>query len=224
MDETRNNKTRIINMIFSVLLFGGLWGIVEATLGSILHLPIIHHTIFLSSTTILVPIAYFFMGACYKRTGTFRSVFYMGLLAASIKAISCAIFMMSFNPVFYMLLEATAMGIALLVIRPKNVLSFSGLGTLILANTMYLASSTFLRINVFTMSGAEVMDNVIYYVFTLNCVAILYAFIFGSALFGVMKLVEHHSFDFSKVKKIIYHPACASLVVMIAVVVTIVLR
>ena len=110
MEEKISNKERIMKILFSVLLFGGLWGIVEATLGTVLHLPIIHKTMFLSSTTILVPIAYFLMGACYKRTQSYRSVFYMGVLAASIKAISCAIFMMSFNPCFYMLLEAMAMG------------------------------------------------------------------------------------------------------------------
>ena len=32
-------ENKHLNILFSVLLFGGLWGIVEATLGTLLHLP-----------------------------------------------------------------------------------------------------------------------------------------------------------------------------------------
>lgn len=224
MEETNTNKARILNIAFSVLLFGGLWGIVEATLGTVLHLPIVHRTMFLSSTTILVPIAYFLMGACYKRTGTFRSVLYMGFLAAAIKAISCAIFKMSFNPVYYMLIETAAMGGALALIRPKNVISFAGLGTFILANTLYLGTSTFLRVNVAAVTSAELMNNIETYVFMFNCVAILYAFAAGAAIYGIIKLAEYFSWDMSKVKKVIFHPAFAGSMATIALVVTLVLR
>ena len=33
MNEKMTRKQEILNMLFAVLLFGGLWGIVEATLG-----------------------------------------------------------------------------------------------------------------------------------------------------------------------------------------------
>jgi hypothetical protein len=224
MEETNTNKARILNIVFSVLLFGGLWGIVEATLGTLLHMPFIHRTMFLSSTTILVPIAYFLMGACYKKTGTFRSVLYMGLFAAAIKAISCAIFKMSFNPVFYMLIEALAMGTALLVIRPKQIISFAGLGAMIMANFIYLGASTFLRMNVLTSTPAQVLANVETYVFKFNCVAILYTFAFGAVLFGVIKLAEVRNWNFDSIKKVIFHPAFAGSMAAIALVVTLVLR
>lgn len=224
MNEVSTKKAKILNTIFAVLLFGGLWGIVEATLGSLLHLPIIHRTMFLSSTTILVPIAYFLMGACYKKTGTFRSVLYMGLLAASMKAIACAIFKMSFNPVFYIVIEATCMAGAIAVIRPKNVVSFAGLGTLILANFAYLGLTTFFRINVASATSAQVMANIETYVFQYNAVAILYSFAFGAFLFGAIKLAEHYSWNFSKVKQVIYHPAFASSMALVALVFTLVLR
>ena len=224
MDEANSKRARILNIVFSVLLFGGLWGIVEATLGTILHLPIVHHTLFLSSTTILVPIAYFLMGACYKKTGTFRSVLYMGLMAAGIKAISCAIFKMSFNPVFYMLIEAAAMVGALALIRPKNVISYAGLATMIVANTLYLASSTFLRINIATSTSEQLLTNIETYLFEFNCVAILYTFVMGAIIFGIIKLLERYSWNFSRVKKIIYHPAFASSIAVVALIVTLVLR
>ena len=219
--ERRQN---ILKTLFAVLLFGGAWGIIEATIGTVLHLPIIHRTMFLSSTTILVPIAYFLMGACYKRSGNMRSVLYMGILAASMKAISCAIFKMSFNPCFYILMEALSMGIALLVIRPKKVISFAGLGTFIIANTLYLGISTFLRINVANATSTQVMENIQKYMFMYNCVAILYTFALGAIIYGVMKLIEVKEWNFSKVNEVIYHPAFASSIAAIALVVTIVLH
>ncbi len=219
--EKRKN---ILNILFAVLLFGGVWGILEATLGSLLHMHFIPNTMFLASTTIMVPIAYFLMGACYKRTSTFRSVIYMGLLAASLKAIVCAIFRMSFNPVYYILMESAFAGIALLVIRPKKIISFAGLGTLILANTLYLATSTFLRVNVLTSTPSIFWANFEKYTFMLNCVAILYSFAFGALLFGFIKLAEKKAWDFSKVQKVIYHPAFASSMTAVALVLAVVIR
>ena len=203
----QNNHLKIL---FSVLLFGGLWGILEATLGTLLHMPFVPGTMFLASTTIMVPIAYFLMGACYKRTETFRSVWYMGVLAAGIKLISCLIFSMSFNPVYHILLESLFMGVALLIVRPKNVLSFAGLGTMIIANTLYLGVSTFIRVNPSSATASYILDNFEKYTFKFNCVAILYTFAAGAALFGLTKLAEKYQWDFSKVKKVIYHPAFAS--------------
>ena len=217
-------RSNILKTVFAVLLFGGVWGIIEASLGTILHLPMIHRIMFLSSTTILVPIAYFLMGACYKRTGNMRSVLYMGILAASMKAISCLIFKMSFNPCFYMLMEAASMGVALLVIRPKKVVSFSGLGTFIIASTLYLGASTFLRINVANATPSQVLANVQQYVFMYNCVAILYTFIAGAIIYGIIKLAEVKQWNFSKVKEVIYHPAFASSMAAVALVVTLVLH
>lgn len=215
---------KILAILFPTLLFGGLWGILEATLGTLLHMPFVPGTMFLASTTIMVPIAYFLMGACYKKTGTFFSVMLMGVLAAMIKTTACLIFHLSFNPVYYILLESVFMGLAVLVIKPKKVLSFAGLATLILANTLYLGVSTFVRVNVMTATQAVFMDNFVKYTFTINCIAILYSFVFGAILYGVMKLAEKKAWDFSKIEKIIYHPAFASGVAALALVLTIVLH
>ena len=222
MDE--NKRANHLRILFSVLLFGGLWGIVEASLGTILHMPFVKHTTFLASTTILVPIAFFLMGACYKRTQTFRSILYMGILAGGIKALSCLIFHMSFNPVYYILIESLMMGVAVLVIRPKKILSYQGLATLIIASTLYLSASTFLRINVMNATSQMVLDNIEQYVLKLNCVAILYSFAFGAILFGFTKLAEKYNWNFDKVKTVIYHPAFASSMAAAALVLTLVLR
>ena len=224
MDEKLTRKQEILNMLFAVLLFGGLWGLVEATVGTLLHMPFVHRTMFLSSTTILVPIAFGFMGACYKRTNTFRCCFYMGILAASMKALSCLIFKMSFNPCYYILLESLAMGVAVLVIRPKQIISFAGLATVIIASTLYLTASTPLRINISGVTAAQFMDNVETYVFKFNCVAILYMFAAGAIIFGFLKLAEAKQWNFSKVKDIINHPAFSGSVAAIALAVTLILH
>ena len=218
------NDKRVLKILFSVLLFGGLWGILEATLGSLLHMHFIPNTMFLASSTIMVPIAYFLMGACYKRTGTFRSALYMGILTASIKTLACLILHMSFNPVFYILMESAFMGLALLIVRPKKILSFAGLGTMIIANTLYLGVSTFLRADVMTTTRSMFIANFEKYTFMINCVAILYTFAAGAAMFGLVKLAEKYNWNFSKVKTVVYHPAFASSVAAVALVLMIVIK
>ena len=220
-------KNKHLVILFNVLLFGGLWGIFEATVGSFLHLSFIHNTrsIFLSSTTVLVPIAYFLMGACYKKSGTIRSVCYMGVLAATIKVIGAAILHSNFEPALYMLVESLAMGLALLVIKPKNVISFQGLGTFIFASTLYLLATTMYRIGTTAdVTGQMVMENIEKYVFKYNCVAILYTFAIGAIIYGVMKLAEAKNWNFEKVKKVFYHPVFASSMAAIALVVTCLLK
>ena len=208
-----------LNILLSVLLFGGLWGFLEATLGTILHLPLFDAAgMYACSTTIMVPIAMFLMGACYKRSGTFRSALYMGLIAASMKAIVCAIFHLSFNPVFYILLESVCMMGALAAIRPTKVLSFRGLGTFVLANTTYLALSSFIRMNPATTQFATFMAGLEKYTFMFNAVAIIYTFAFGAALYGVLKLVALTSVNEEKVNRIIYSPVTASIVMGLMVV------
>lgn len=218
------NKHLVI--LFSVLLFGGLWGLVEASLGTLLHMiPHGARLIFWSSTTVLLPNAYFLMGACYKKTGAARSIIYMGLLASGIKLISALIFRSKLEPALYMLVEAACMSLSLLAIRPKKVISFTGLGAFILASTSYLLFTTFYRLSgTAEITSQVVVDNITKYVFTYNCVAILYAFVVGAAIFGLIKLSEKFSWNMEGVKKIIYSPITAGVVATAMVVVTMVLH
>ena len=222
MEEKKYSPLKIL---FAVLLFGGLWGILEATLGTFLHLPLVDKAgMYACSTTIMVPIAYYLMGACYNRTDTFRSCLYMGFLAAGIKAIVCVIFHLSFNPCYYILLESMCMAGAIAAIRPTKVISFAGLGTMILANTSYLVLATFIRVNVMTTTQAAFMANLEKYAFMFNAVAIIYTFASGALIYGVMKLAERFSWNFEGVKKIIYSPITASIVAVIMVAVTFIIR
>ncbi len=223
--EKTENKYNPLLILFSVLLFGGLWGILEATLGSFLHLPFVDAVgMYACSTTIMVPIAYFLMGACYKRTNTFRSILYMGILAASIKALVCAIFHLSFNPCLYILLEATCMAGAIAAIRPAKIISFRGLGTMIFANTSYLVLATFIRVNAATTQFSVFMANLEKYAFMFNAVAIVYTFAAGAAIYGLIKLSEKFSWNFDDVKKVIYSPITAGAVATAMVAVTFLVR
>ncbi len=218
-------KYEPLKILFGVLFFGGLWGILEATLGSFLHLPFIKMAgMYASSTTIMVPIAFMLMGACYKKVGNCRSVIYMGVLAASIKAIVCAIFHLSFNPVYYILMEAFVGAGALLVMRPKQILSFKGLATFIIANTTYLVASTFLRISVVASTWDNFIANVEQYALMMNCLAIIYTFAFGAILYGLVKLVEAKEWKFEGLKKIVYSPITASVVAAAMIAVTFLVR
>lgn len=215
-------KTKALNILFSVLLFGGLWGILEATLGTLLHVKSLG--MYACSTTIMVPIAFMLMSACYKRSGSFLSSIYMGILAASIKAMVCGIFHLSFNPVYYILLESAVMAATLFAIRPKEVLSFKGLGAFIIANTAYLAISTLLRVDVVNSYRSVVIANIEDYVLTANAIAILYTFAFGAILYGVKVLAVKYNWKLDAIKKIVFSPITATTVASLMVVLTFVIR
>ncbi|MCQ2815149.1 MAG: hypothetical protein MJ227_02520 [Bacilli bacterium] len=217
----KNITNKHIRILLSVLFFGGIWGFLEATLGSLLHLSFVADTVrlFASSTVIMVPIAMFLMACCYKKENAIRTVIYIGLLAAGIKAVVCAIFHLQFNACYYILLESGFCTLGLLVFNPKKVLSLRSLGAFALANTLYLfVSTTFIKYDV-TSIGSEQWIN---YVLISNVIAISYVALFGFVLFMVKKPLEKKgSFNLSK---IIYNPIVCSLIMIAAISMTIVLK
>ena len=230
--ETTNNTKSKLTFIFNVIFFGALWGIVEASLGTILHLPMFDKVgMYACSSTIILPIAYYIMANCYKKTGTLFSIPVMGVIAALIK-LSVGFFIgfraSVINPSIYIIAESLAMFGALAVFRPKNVLSLKTLGAVILANTTY--QFTYLMIN-WAMGGTNVFASEKAWtlvgeshLFTMNALAILYTFASGAIFYGLFKLAEklhvEVKFDY---KKIIYSPITASVALVIAVGLTITL-
>ena len=70
------NTERKFNLktVMTILFWGALWGIVEATLGTLLHLPGFEETgLFFASSAVILPIAYCLMANCYKRTESWCS-------------------------------------------------------------------------------------------------------------------------------------------------------
>ena len=75
--ENKMDNKRILK---TVIFYGGLWGMTEATLGHFLH-------IFPCgiSGMIMFPIAFYFMFNSFQKSGKTRAIFYTALVAASVK-------------------------------------------------------------------------------------------------------------------------------------------
>ena len=220
-------------MIFQVLFWGALWGIVEASLGTILHLPMFDAPgIYLCSSTVIIPIAYCLMANCYKRTGSFYSVYLMGLLAGTIKLTTA--FIIGFinrvyMPAIYIVVESLAMGTALAVFKPKNVLSLKTFASVVVANTVYQFLYLVIRMadnnpNVF--ASAEAWHSLAEpYILTINFVACFYTLTIGGIAYGLVKLAEKKEWNWKfSLDKIIYSPITASVSVALALVLTITLK
>ena len=80
-----NNKKSKLNTLFAVVFFGAAWGLLEATMGYLLHwLP------GMWSGLVMFPIGSALMYWAYQNTGRRSTILYVGLLAAAIKAINFA--------------------------------------------------------------------------------------------------------------------------------------
>lgn len=230
--KQENKRELTMNIVFNVLFWGALWGIVEATLGTILHLPLFETAgIYGKSSVIIIPIAYCLMANCYKKTNSFYAVFLMGVVAALIK-LPVGFFIgfidRVYFPALYIVLEALAMGSALAIFRPKDVLSLKTFVAIVVANTVYqfsylcVASLNGSR-NVFAsyeawQTGAEK------YLFTINCIAILYSLAIGAAAFGIIKLVKKTNPEFKfNLNKLIHSPIAVSVLVGLSLVSTVAL-
>ena len=81
---TGEEKVHKLHTISIILFWGALWGVVEATIGYIIHaLPFKMPT-----GSILFPIGYYFMQKSYKETKDLKSIFFTSAIAASIKLIN----------------------------------------------------------------------------------------------------------------------------------------
>ncbi len=113
----KNNK--LIMLIAKIIFYGAIWGIVEATLGYLLHFapPTI-------AGLIMFPIATFILIKAYRSTGSRSSLLYIGLIAASIKAVDFMLpGMMVFktiNPIISIVLESLVVFVALPILSSKK--------------------------------------------------------------------------------------------------------
>ena len=232
------NKKKFLSILLPALLFGALWGIFEATLGTLLHLPVFEvGKLFTKSSIIIVPIAFLFMSLCYKKSGSLLSVFFAGLISATIKLSTAFVMGMTiyvYFPAIYIVVESLAMMGALAIFRPNKVLSLKNFASFVTANTVYqfsyvsiasivaVANPTLTKnINAFEnmANWSKVGEK---YLFTYNGVAIVYALAFGAILYGLyrlaLKLNLNEKVNFNK---IIYSPITTSIAVVAAFAVSI---
>ena len=189
--------------LFVALFLGSIWGFIEAVLGTVLHLPVIADTcgIWLSSTVVMVPIAYFLMSLCYTKTKNIRSVLYMGLVAAGIKSIVCLAFGLQFNPVLYIALESLAGAGAVAAIRPTKVMSLKGGLVALLGISSYAVAFIALKGN-----------------FEANIIKYALAAGYAVAITAVGYALSLTSIKMPKIEKFIYSPIAASVAVAVAVI------
>lgn len=69
--------------ICTIIFWGALWGLVEATLGHLLHV-----TAFNIGWFFWFPLAYFFMSMVYKQTGRLNSILFTSMVAVAIKLLN----------------------------------------------------------------------------------------------------------------------------------------
>ena len=91
--------------LIQILFYGSIWGILEATVGHILH--------FIPATiagAIMFPIAGAVLYQAYNRTKSTQSLFYIGIIAAMIKSVNFLLPQLSIyktiNPMISILLES----------------------------------------------------------------------------------------------------------------------
>lgn len=113
-----NKKLKLFTQI---IFFGSIWGILEATLGYVLHFV----PLFISGT-IMFPIASYVLYKGYQKTQSRFSLFYMAVVASTIKAVDLLLPQFSYfktiNPMISILLEGLVVVlIANLLISKKPV-------------------------------------------------------------------------------------------------------
>lgn len=111
-----NKKLKLFTQI---IFFGSIWGILEATIGHILH--------FIPATiagSIMFPLAAYVLYKGYEKTKSKASLFYMGVIAAMIKSVDLFLPQISIfktiNPMLSILLESLVVVLVVNMLLSKN--------------------------------------------------------------------------------------------------------
>lgn len=245
MKRLFNFENEHVRIAFAALTFGGAWGFLEATLGTLLHLPFFRAGgMFLGSTAVMLPIAYFLLAGAYKETGRARTLLYVGLIAASIKLLALALPvswgkpLTVINPAVSIVLESAFAGIFAAVLKPTKVLSLKSAGVMIAANlswtlcflgyhgVLLAAGNPDAYFPIDQASGAAVVGwpKLGSLLVSANYIANGYALIIGgiAALIGLILVKRGIAYPREKMSRIAFHPVAAPLVAlgMIALAVT----
>lgn len=222
-------------LVITVLMLGGLWGLLEATLGTLLHLDAFDSIVF-ASTAVLLPIAYLIMGAAYKETGKARSIVYVGLVAAAIKAV-CFFFVPAVNkvvnPMVAIILESVLGAVAYKLTNPAKVVSFKSFVTFMVFSTVtriaYVGYSMATAVpfkSAYLVEGEIIWSKIVEYVVTMNVISFGYLAVFMLIGFGLKALAKRPNASefFVQAKRFVYSPVFAVVMISAALVSTIFLK
>ncbi|MFA5283550.1 MAG: hypothetical protein WC366_03505 [Bacilli bacterium] len=246
MKELFSKANDKIKLLLVVLLIGGLWGLLEATLGTLLHLqPFESMGMFMGSSVIMIPIAYSLLTIAWKKTGKYRAMMYCGFVAATIKL---TLLILPFfwtrtqsviNPAISIVLESLCMAAACYVIKPNRALSTKMFFAIFIADFAWRVAFVGLQgieCSLFNMtsksfyiSGGLIIWDVEYFysfAFLLNFISLAYCAIIGSIAYGVnYALVKKNvKIPTLKIDNIVFNPLFVSAVVALAIGSTILLE
>lgn len=113
-------------LIVPILFYGALWGILEATVGHVLH--------FIPATiagSIMFPIASMILYKAYQKTSSTRALFLVAVIAATIKSVNFLLPALSIyktiNPIMSILLEGLVVALVIrMVTSTKRSTQISG--------------------------------------------------------------------------------------------------
>lgn len=112
-----NRSSSVAPHLFSIVFWGSLWGIFEATAGYALHLLPLK-----LGSYIWFPAAYFFMDRAYNATGRQATVVWVALLSAAIKLVNLLTPIRAdyvINPAVSIVLESMVMAAAVWIIKGR---------------------------------------------------------------------------------------------------------
>jgi len=98
-------KNKRLDVVAKIIFYGSIWGLLEATLGYVLHLIPGYF-----SGSIMFPIVLFILYRAYKSLGSRKAIFFVAMIAIMIKSVNLLMpFLIparTINPMIAMFLEA----------------------------------------------------------------------------------------------------------------------
>ncbi|EKQ52836.1 MULTISPECIES: hypothetical protein [unclassified Clostridium] len=115
---TCKSSHKILSNLSTIVFWGSLWGIIEVTLGYLLH-----KINFSFGWCIWFPLAFYFMDKIYRKTGKVQYILYGAIVTSAIKLTNLFIEVRIdkvINPAISILFEAIALLVIYKVIEKKN--------------------------------------------------------------------------------------------------------
>lgn len=222
-------------LIITVLMLGGLWGLLEATLGTLLHLEAFDSIVF-ASTAVLFPIAYLICGRAYRLTGKARTALYVGIIAAAIKSV-CFFFVPMVNkvvnPMVAIIMESGIMAAAFAITKPEKICSLKSFVTFMVASTLirtvYVGYSMATAVpfqSAYIVDGIVNWSKIVEYVVIMNAISFAYCAAYMGIGIGIKVLEKRPNFAkfTAKVQHFAYTPVFAVVMICAAVVSTLFLK
>jgi len=205
-----------IQTLSTIVFFGSLWGITEATLGYVLH--IIPGLSLYTSGAVLFSFASLILFKAYQKTNSRSSLVAIAVIAAAIKATNFFLPIVSvfkvINPMISIIMEALALFVVMTLISKNNIWNkISGL---------FIASIAWRGAFVLYMA----ISGVTYLSTGLQVVQFFGIYMAGSALFGLglLYLDQWITMKVSIRKPMnLFHPAISTASLLVAIALTLLL-